>query len=304
MKDFTQDIPQPKRGFVKFLFTLAILFAIAAIIAYRANYFVIIRFKELGPITKNMSVYYNGFKIGKITSIKPDTDFKHILVKVNFNQRDINLPKNMVVYVERFPSGELYLQFAYPQSPSLQTIRRGDILEGITSYNLEQFMMGQSISGMSDVVSIHIIKALNAADAANQQMRVFFEVTSKVIKANDKGISASINNTAAMTKSLADMAENLNQASEKINKALDEETLKGAIVGAKRTTENIAKATENIDETMKKVDIAVSELSSTAKNLNSITSGVNETLAKRFGGMRIMFGSATKSGAHIKNACK
>lgn len=316
MKKNVENISKIEIGNKKILIILLLFLIFVGVYIYNASYYVVVRFNELGPLTKNMYAYYNGFKIGKIVRIGPDKDFKHILVKVNLNQNNIQLPQNTVVFVERFPNGELYLQFLYPNSPSLNSIKRGDMLEGIAQYNLEQFMMGQSVSGMSDVVSLHIIKALNSADAANQQMTEFFKVTSRLIKGNGKGITASVNNTEAMTKNLAEMAENLKQASQnlnltskKLNGTFEESILKdsalnvkdstsnikGATSNIKDTTENIAKATKDIDKTMQKVDDTISQLNSTARNLNSITGGFNETLSKKFGGMRIMFGTPVKS---------
>lgn len=303
MKNFSINILKLKTYAKNFLIILMSLLIIAGVYFYVATFYVIIRFNELGPLTKNMAAYYNGFKVGKITHIGPDKDFEHTLVKVTLNQKDINLPQNTTVNVERFPNGELYLQFVYPSSPSFRTIQRGDILEGRAPYSLEQFMLGQSISGVTDVVSLHIIKALNAADAANMEMKVFFQTTSEIMKKNDKGINASVNNTAAMTKSLAQMAENLNQASRKLNNALDETNLKDTTSNIKETTDNVAKATKDIDKTMKKIDDTISHANAAAENLNSITTGLNETLSKRFGGTRLMFGTPVKPKNNVKNAC-
>ena len=69
----------------------------------------IVRFDELGPVSKNMSVYYNGFKVAKIVKIDPDKDFKHTLVRVNFLTGSLKLPRNTTVQLKSFPNGELYL---------------------------------------------------------------------------------------------------------------------------------------------------------------------------------------------------
>ncbi len=299
-----------KKEIKKLLIIITLFLAIAWIYIYKTTDYVIIRFDELGPINKNMTAYYNGFKIGKIVSIEPDKDFKHTLVRVNLTHKNMKLPQNTTAYVERFPNGDLYLQFLYPESPSLEIIKRGDILEGRAPYSLEQFMLGQSISGVTDIVSIHVIKALNAMDVANKEIEQFFRITSKLIQANEKGITASVNNTVTMTKNLAQMAENLNQASKKINDSLDETTLKdttsnvkGTTLNIKDTTENISKATKNIGKTMETIDDTINQVNAIARNLNSITSGLNETLGKKFAGMRLIFGTPVKQKNCCKNSC-
>lgn len=297
------------KGNKKFVIAIITLIILSCIYFFNSTFYIIIRFDELGPITKNMSVYYKGFKIGKVVSIKPDRDFKHTLVRVNLTDKNIDLPQNTIVGVDKFANGELYLELIYPTSPSLNNIKRGEILEGLAPYSLEQFMMGQSVSGMSDIVSIHIVKALNSADAANKEMQTFFKVVSKLIKENGKGIGTSINNMAEMTKNLNQMAKNLNQASsnlnqtsEKVNNAIEESTLKNSALNVmsttaniKEATGNIANATKDIDKTVKKIDETIFQFNTTAQNLNSITSGVNDTLGKKFGGMRIMFGKPVRS---------
>lgn len=294
MKKFSEEITKIEKKGKKIFPFLLVFLLIVAIYIYETTSYVIIRFDELGPLTKNMSAYYNGFRIGKIVKIEPDYDYKHTLVRVNLTQKDLRLPQNTSVYVERFPNGELYLQFVYPQSPSLRMIKRGDLLEGIAPYSLEQFMMGQSVSGMSDIVSIHIIRALDSAEATNQEMKMFFKVTSNLIKQNNKGITSSVDNTERMTKNLAQTAENLNQLSRKLNNSIDETVIKGTTLNIKDTTESIANATKDIGTTMQKVDDTITNLNATAQNLNSITGGLNQTMGKRFAGIRILFGKPVK----------
>lgn len=290
-----QDIQNVKKSAKNFLVVLLFSIIGLGLYIYNSRYYIIIRFNELGPLSKNMAVYYSGFRVGRVARIYPDKDFKHILVKVILNTMNLNLPQNTIVTVERFPSGELYLQFVYPQSPSLNQIRRGDMLEGITPYSLEQFMLSQNMTGMTDVVSEHIIKALNAADAANQEINIFFKTTTKVVQANSEGIGESVNNIVAMTRSFAQMAENLNQVSKKMNGAVDEKTIKDSILNIKSTTDSIANATKNMGQTMQTVDDTISQLNTMAKNLNTMSNGLNTTLSKRFGYMRMMFGKPIKS---------
>lgn len=300
-----------KKRIIDAFVVLLIFSAVIFIYLYATNNYIIIRFDELGALTKNMAVYYNGFKVGKIVDIEPDADFKHTVAKVNLIRKKINLPQNATVKVESFPSGELYLQFVYPQSPSLKMLKRGDVLEGIAKYSIEEFMIGQNVSGISDVVSLHVIKALKATEIANQEMQAFFKNTSGVIEQNSKGIKQSVDNVEAMTKNLAQMAKNLNQASGKLNNSLDEVDLKNTTKNVKdmtsdikTTTENLALATKDMDKTMKKLDETISQANAVAHNLNDISGGIKETLSQRFSGMRIIFGTALKHNESCKNACK
>ncbi|MDD3435812.1 MAG: hypothetical protein PHC64_01520 [Candidatus Gastranaerophilales bacterium] len=302
MTKFSENISTIIKEITKSLIILIGFIIIIWLYVYSTTNYVIVRFNELGPLTRNMPAYYNGFRIGKIIRIEPDKGFKNTLARVNLIRKNINLPQNTTVNVERFPNGEFYLQFVYPQSPSLNKIKRGEVLEGIAQSGREQFMLGQSVSGMTDVVSEHIVKALNSADAANQEIKTFFRIVSDLVEENNKTIKISVNNTRATTKSLAQMAENLNQAAQKINNALDEKALKDTTSNIKDTTYNLIKATEDIDKTIKKIDDTMCHVNATAQNLNSITTGLNETLSRKFAGIRLMFGTPVKQTC-VKNAC-
>ena len=301
MKNFLKNIGE-KRNRISKPF-LIMIFLVAAVWAYIyfSTFYIIVRFDELGRISKNMSVYYNGFKVGKIVSIEPDRDFKHTLAKVVFSVKKLNLPDNTKVELKSFPSGELYLQLVYPSSVSLKNLKRGALLEGNAPYNLEQFMLGQNISGVTDVVSIYVIRALNAMEVSNMEMKMFFENTSLIMTDNRQAINESINNFTIMSENLAEMAKNLNQmaknlneTSAKVNRALNTDIIKGSTQNLNETTGNINEATKGLGDTMAKIDDTINHANSVAKNLDCITTGLNHTLSKRFGGMRVMFGTPVK----------
>lgn len=297
----TENLQKVFQKIKKILAVLIIIAAFVLIYIHNTEYYIMVRFDELGPITKHMGIYYNGFKVGRIVKIEPDKDFKHTLAKVKLNYKNINLPQNTTVKVQSFPDGELYLEFVYPDSPSLRIIKRGDMLEGIAKYSIEEFMLGQNVSGVSDVVSLHVIRALNSMELANKEIEGLVKITSSLIKDNRSGMKASVDNATAMTKSLAQMADNLNQASKKINNAIDEKSLKDTISGVQKTasnledaSDNIAIATQDFDKTMKKVDDASTHVHTASENLNYMINGLSKVLNKRFAGMRIMFGTPVK----------
>lgn len=282
------------------LFILIILLAVAGAYLYVTTNYVIVRFDELGFVAKNMNAYYNGFKIGKIVKVEPDKDFQHVLAKLNIYNKNINLPQNTTVRVQSFPSGELYLEFVYPESPSLKPMTRGTVLQGIARYSLADFMQGQNISGMTDIVTLHVVRTLQATEIANHEIKMFFQNASSIVNDNRKGIKASVDNTRKMTANLAQTAANLNDLSEKLNNAVDEKALKQTTSNVKDTSDNIVKLTQDLDKTVNNIDATVDEFHTAAQNLTAVTSGLNTSLSKKFGGMRVMFGTPTKGKIDIK----
>lgn len=302
MHNFQEDISLIKKDKKKVLIWLIGFFIFVCVLVYINTFFILVRFDELGPVSKNMLIYYNGFRVGKIVNIRPDKDFKHTLVTVNLTERRLSLPRNTTVEVKNFPSGELFLQFVYPSTPSLIAMKRGDVLEGISPYSLEEFMLGQNGTSVTDVVSKHIIQTLNSTKQAAHDVSHFFKTSTIMIEENRRGVKSSVNNTEQMTRSLAETSENLNQASKKLNNAIDSDSFKESTLNIKdstknikETTENINRATKDLDKTMKKVDETVANANSTAGNLNTITGGLQNTLSKKFGTMRVIFGTPVQS---------
>lgn len=294
MKKFLDKISKLDSGAKKLLIWLIVAAVAVAFYINQANDYVIIRFDELGFVSKNMNAYYNGFKIGKIISVEPDKDFQHVIAKLRFTHKEINLPQNTTVKMQSFPSGELYLEFVYPESPSLKPITRGTVLQGLARYNVEEFMQGQNVSGMTDIVSLHVIRTLKATEIANHEIKMFFQNASSLVNENRDGVKKSVDNTEQMTANLAQAAANLNDLSEKLDNAVDEKALKQTTSNVKETTDNVVKLTKDLDKAVENIDDTVCEIHEAASHLTAITSGVNETLSKKMGGMRVIFGTPTK----------
>lgn len=258
------------------------------------EYYVFVRFKELGPLTKNMAAYYKGFVIGKVTNIGPDDDYKASIVKVVINNENTRLPSNTFVVVQKFPDGQNYLEFIYPDKPALRLMQKGDVLEGIANYSLEQFMHGQTRWGVTDVVSEYTLKALDSADETNREIRMFFKEASEILRENRQSIKQTAQNTEKMTESLAKAAENLNKTSQNFIEISQ---------NIKTTTTDINNSTKGMDKTTNKISSILSQIQATATNLNKITAGLLQVLSKRFAGMRIMFGKPL-SDDNIQNNCR
>ncbi len=315
--DHLENISKYSISILKIFISILILVWIYSLYQAFFGDFVFIRFKELGPLTKNMSVYYKGFVIGKTTSVGPDEDYKASMVKVRLNNKYSKLPKNTFAVVKQFPGGQDYLEFVYPDKPTLQLMKKGDILEGITSYSLEKFMYGQS-SGANDIVSNSVLKTLDSTELTNQEIQRFFATASDILSENRETIKQTTRNTEKITANLAKAAENIKITSQKINIIIDEKELKNstkninqstmhfnkAAENIQNSTGDINKATKNIDKTIIKVDTTFSELQSASSNINRITEGLYKVLCKRFAGIRLLFGKPISEENGYNNCTK
>ncbi len=252
------------------------------------EYHVYVRFKELGPLTKNMPVYYKGFIVGRVRNIGPDDDYKASIVKIIINEKNIKLPANTFVIVQKFPNEQNYLEFIYPDKPSLRFMSRGDILEGIAHFSIEQFMHGQVRMGTSDIVSENVLKALSSAEKTNLALQDFFSTASVILKENRQNIKQTVKNTTVITSSLAQAAKNTSDFTENLVQAT--QNISESSKNFKTTTTDVNEATKNLGKTSEKIDSIITDVQQTASNLNKITTGIYRLLCKRFAGVRIFLG--------------
>lgn len=106
MNKFLEIFTKNKNLIYRVLFICIITTGIYFIYQMLFGNYVLVRFKDLGPLTKNMPVYYKGFVIGKTTHVGPDEDYKASIVKVKLNNEYKKLPKNTFVIVQNFPTGQ------------------------------------------------------------------------------------------------------------------------------------------------------------------------------------------------------
>lgn len=90
-----------------------------------------VQFKEIGPVSKGIPVYYHGVSIGKVSSVKFSKDFKYTLVTALIYQSGMNLPKNVYGEVKSEGiTGQKFLEIIYPDKPSEELLQDGDTIEG------------------------------------------------------------------------------------------------------------------------------------------------------------------------------
>ena len=83
-------------------------------------------FTELAPFSRNMPVYYKGFKVGKSVSIKPNKNYTATRIKLVLYPADLVLPANIVARVKKRDKEFDYIEIEYPTSPAIRKLRSGE----------------------------------------------------------------------------------------------------------------------------------------------------------------------------------
>ncbi len=248
---------------------------------------VLVKFDELEPFEKQMNVYFKGFKIGKTTQIYPNKDFTNTYLKLKLDRKKGNFPSNIKVNIKKKKNGG-YVNILYPNDPSLKKLKNNDEIEGVITKDISALLESENISNIIDDTGTLIENANRAIQSLND---IFVEIQG-IISDNKNNINLCVKNLTSSTEDLKNMTKSL-------NKSFEDETIRNSINNIETTTNNIKEITSQID----KVSIPLTNrilcnTNSTVKNAEEISKGINETLKKRMGLFRLLFGKP------INNDCQ
>lgn len=113
-----------------------------------------VRFKSVPPVVENIftgnaKVFYRGYKVGEVSDINLSCDQKCIVFNINITYKDLKLPVNTKVVLKTEDIfGDRYLELVYPQKPSSELLKSGDIIEGTAIYErLDKYLVEEMESG-------------------------------------------------------------------------------------------------------------------------------------------------------------
>ena len=252
---------------------------------------IVVKFEDLEPLEKQMNVYYKGFKVGRTIKIYPDKDYRHTYVKIKLHPRNINLPENITAKIRKSKIGPGYINLIYPDAPTLARIKNYTEIKGTASKDFNSVIDEKLDSETVDEIIIDTTNLIENANTAVKNLSDIFVEVKEVIQDSKNDIKLATTNLAKTSASLEEMARNLNSS-------LDKEVMSNSVNNIETTTSNIKNITEDLSEitnqidktTMPIVNSVLCQTHSTVKNVNEITSGVKNTLKKRFGLGKLMFG--------------
>lgn len=278
-----------------------ILIAVLGLFIYRLiNYtYITVKFKELRPCECTLPVYYKGIAIGKAKEKKHSDDYTFTLVKVVLYPKKLLLPVNTEVLLKKEKKRgheKDFLELIYPKDPSKDMIADGSVLNGRTTVDFVTFLANQDPESLEQIKQ-NLTTGSENLSIAFSSLADLFTTLQSAVEENRSGLKKSSSNLAQTT-------DNFNQISSKFNKALKQESLNNGVSNLEAATGNIDQSTKNfqvitgnlngttnsINEVIPRIDSALYQAQGTLCNMNEITCGVKETLKKRFGGWRILFG--------------
>lgn len=261
---------------------------------YRSNTYVTAEFKNLRPFHNRAPIYYNGFKIGRVVKVRPNKTYTATIVTMELHPQDLKLPVNISVHLkkekDRNDNKYDYIDIIYPKDPSIYYLKDGDRVAGKTTVELETYLANQ------DPESLEAMKADAAETIKNLNITVqtlgdLFatlnsmagEVKPNVVKASS-ALSESSSNFVKISQNVDSMTGNFNDVLSKDN--MSSATDDVLVVG-----DNIKNMTGQLNKTIPQLGCTINEINKVLCNIDEMTSGLNCTMRKPFGGLRLIFGS-------------
>ena len=255
-------------GIVTFLMIIAIglLLVWKSDFRYRTTgYKVIGHFDNLGGILEGADVRYRGFRVGRVSEVKPSP--KQIKVTL-WVDGDIEIPKGsqLKIYFDGLV-GESYIGVV-PNAEETDMIGHNDIIKGDTASNLANFIDIGSQNMMHAEAILDSLRKLITDDSVNGSV-------TKTLK-NFESISFQLNeiiiklNKSTDAQSISQSLENLERLTSRLDIASERLIDDGDFIGKlNRISNNLALMSENLKSVTD--DQSKQDLKSTLDNLNTFS---------------------------------
>lgn len=299
-------------GRSKSRFIIVILFILIITTAFwlykdATRFNIIAKFNETEPIRIRKPVYYKGYKIGETRKISLTDDYKYSLVKIVLYPKNPKLPKDIFAQAKQNEVLKDYVELISPDEPSTTLLKKGDIIDGVKGFDLDNFL--------SDIQNAEIIVPLlqNFSDTlvsiktTSNRINNFFSESQSILQDNKQNLHQTTKYLVQTTNSMKKLTSRLNNSisDDKINNTTVNVNKSSANIleaseNIKRISQNVNCATRNLDQTMAKIDCTLADTKVITSNVKTITSGVKETLCKKLGGFRIIFGKPLNNNSCCK----
>lgn len=216
------------------------------------------RYNNIRSFSGKVPVYYKGYKVGESTKLRPSRDFKTAVVEINLRPRNIIIPANAKAKLQKrtifYKFKQDIIEIVVPKESSAYNLKHDDYIKGQNTIDVNDFLSSQDEDSL---------------EALTENINKTVEDLDKIIKDIDFIVVQSSRNIINMTDNLELTTANLLEVSNKLNNSVSEESL---------------------SESLNNIEAVTRSSSELVCNLNKTIEGLNNTLVKQFGLIRVLFG--------------
>lgn len=266
------------------------------------------KFETSGPLYENMPVFFKGYRIGRINKVFLSKDYKNTYISMLLYPKSPMIPKETEAVVKNHDLFKNYIDLVVMEGASSTLLKSGEIIDGKPLFEVETFLSEIADSGLIIPLLQNFSDTALSLNKTSVEIKNFFSDSRSIINDNRQNIKQSISEFSIASKSLKTITsrfnnsitdDKLNNTSSNVDKASS--NILSASESVKNITASVDCATRTLDKTMAKLDCTLSQANSVLSNVKVITSGLCQTLGKRFAGLRIIFGKPLNKNKCPKN---
>ncbi len=265
-----------------------------AYLIYRSNTYVTAEFNDLRPFHTHAPIYLNGFKIGRVIKVRPNKTYTSSIVTMELHPHGIKLPINVIANLkkekDRKDNKFDYIDIIYPDAPSIFYLKDGDKIAGKTTVELESYLANQDPDSL-DAIKADIADTVKNLNITIQMLGdLFMNVNSLVTDVRPNVVQAS-SDLKDSSKNLVKISENTGDFTRNINTAISEELLNETAENIKIISSDAKNISGSFSGASPQIGCTITRLNGILCNIEEMTAGLNCTMRKTFGGLRLLFGS-------------
>lgn len=291
------------------IFILIILIITTTFWLYRdySQFNFTIKFSETGPIRTRIPVYFKGYRIGEVRKVSLTDDYKYSLVKIVLYPQNPKLSKDITAKAKHHDVIKDYIELANIDEPSTELLKKGDIIDGEKGFDLQDFLADIQNADVIVPMLQNFSDTLTSLKGTSNKIGIFFTDSRSILQENRQNLNQTTKNLTVSTTSMKKFTTRLNKSinDDKVNTTTANVNKSSANIleaseNIKRISQNVNCATRNLDQTMAKIDCTLADTKVITSNVKTITCGVKETLCKKLGGFRIIFGKPLNNNSCCK----
>ena len=262
----------------KFAIFVIFLSVISIIISNYLNHtYIKVEFKKTDPMPSKMGVYYKGYELGSATKLEISKDFRKTYLYITLNQRGLHLPNNIRAEVKNYDTETKFVDIIYPKAPSIKYIKSGDVIKGKCNIRGNE-QISESTQAHLDLLFEKGERLLNSATETTDSLTDLISLVHDILSENRKNIISSTVSLKSTMANLETTTKNLSESSKDFT----------------NISKNFNHAGSDISALISKLNKLIESGQNTLCKLDYILTGLGQTLRKRAGGMRVLFGVPIK----------
>lgn len=247
-------------------------------------------FKELEPFKGSLPVFYKGFKLGHTSKVYPGPDYQSTRVDLKIRLKNLELPENTYAMIRRKDKKD-YIELFYPDSPYLASLRSNSLIEGQKGVNFETYLQEQAKNGGLDEIKENLNGTIVAAGKTFNSLTEMIGTLTSILNDIKPSLNEAADNLTVATKNLSDM-------SYEVKDSIRGDSISTTLYNLERTSKNLTLTTQNItgitgkvnNTSINLINCVIRNINVIVSNINDIVIGIGNTLQKRGGGLRLIFG--------------